>query len=78
MSVSTTADLLAHGQRYYLPVYRPREVILERFGPLGVPILFGTPFGHGNEKATMPLGVQARIDADASELVITESAVLPA
>ena len=30
MSVSTTADLLAHGQRYYLPVYRPREVILER------------------------------------------------
>ena len=30
MSVSTTADLLAQGQRYYLPVYRPREVILER------------------------------------------------
>ena len=30
MSVTTTADLLAHGQRYYLPVYRPREVILER------------------------------------------------
>ena len=30
MSVSTTADLLADGQRDYLPVYRPREVILER------------------------------------------------
>ena len=30
MSDTTTADLLAHGQRYYLPVYRPREVILER------------------------------------------------
>ena len=27
---TTTADLLANGQRYYLPVYRPREVILER------------------------------------------------
>ena len=30
MSATTSADLLANGQRYYLPVYRPREVILER------------------------------------------------
>jgi acetylornithine/N-succinyldiaminopimelate aminotransferase len=28
--MSDTIDLLAAGQRYYLPVYRPREVILER------------------------------------------------
>ncbi len=28
--MSTTAELLAAGQQYYLPVYRPREVILER------------------------------------------------
>ena len=28
--MSTTATLLAAGQQYYLPVYRPREVILER------------------------------------------------
>ena len=28
--MSTTADLLAAGQQYYLPVYRPREIILER------------------------------------------------
>ena len=28
--MSTTSDLLAAGQQYYLPVYRPREVILER------------------------------------------------
>ncbi len=27
---STTADLLAAGKHYYLPVYKPREVILER------------------------------------------------
>lgn len=32
MSATTSADLLANGQRYYLPVYRPREVILERGG----------------------------------------------
>ena len=28
--MTTTFDLLAAGQQYYLPVYRPREVILER------------------------------------------------
>ncbi len=28
--MSTTTDLLAIGQQYYLPVYRPREVVLER------------------------------------------------
>ena len=28
--MSTTAELLATGQQYYLPVYKPREVILER------------------------------------------------
>ena len=27
---ATTTDLLANGQRYYLPVYRPRDVVLER------------------------------------------------
>ena len=28
--MSTTADLLAAGKRYYVPVYKPRETILER------------------------------------------------
>ena len=26
----TTADLIAAGQRYYLPIYRPRGVVLDR------------------------------------------------
>lgn len=30
MTTPDTADLVALGQHYYLPVYRPREVILER------------------------------------------------
>lgn len=30
LATSATADLVALGQHYYLPVYRPREVILER------------------------------------------------
>src|SRR6516225_9576883 len=30
MSDTTTADLLAAGKTYYVPVYKPRETILER------------------------------------------------
>lgn len=30
VTTPATADLVALGQHYYLPVYRPREVILER------------------------------------------------
>jgi acetylornithine/N-succinyldiaminopimelate aminotransferase len=30
MTHASTADLVALGQRHYLPVYRPREVVLER------------------------------------------------
>ncbi|MBS0568813.1 MAG: acetylornithine transaminase [Proteobacteria bacterium] len=30
MSNTTTADLLAAGKRYYVPIYKPRETILER------------------------------------------------
>ncbi len=52
-----------------------RTVLRERLGPLGVPILFGVPFGHANEKATIPYGVEATLDADAKELIITESAL---
>jgi muramoyltetrapeptide carboxypeptidase len=51
------------------------EVLEERLGPLGVPVLYGLPFGHGAQFATLPLGAQATLDADTCSLVITESAL---
>lgn len=63
------------GRSHYDNCQTLREVLYERLAPLGVPIVYGIPFGHGNEKATIPLGVRARLDADAGELVILESAV---
>lgn len=53
-----------------------RDVVLERFGGLGVPIVTGLPFGHGNEKATIPYGVEATLDGNTGELIITEAAVV--
>ena len=52
------------------------DVIRDRLEPLGVPIVMGLPFGHGTEKATLPYGVQATLDADACELIVTEPAVV--
>lgn len=51
------------------------EVLAERLGALGVPVLYGLPFGHGDRHATLPLGVQATLDADAGMLTVTEPAL---
>lgn len=44
------------------------EVLDELLSPLGVPVLHGLPIGHGRHIATLPLGVQAELDADAGTL----------
>lgn len=51
------------------------EVLTGRLGHLGVPILYGLPIGHGETLATLPLGVQATLDADAQILTIDEPAL---
>jgi muramoyltetrapeptide carboxypeptidase len=51
------------------------EVLTGRLGHLGVPILYGLPLGHGATLATLPLGVQATLDADAQTLTIDEPAL---
>jgi muramoyltetrapeptide carboxypeptidase len=48
------------------------EVILDRLGGLGVPVLAGLPFGHIPENWTIPVGVRARLDADAGTLSLLE------
>jgi muramoyltetrapeptide carboxypeptidase len=54
------------------------QVLEERLGPLGVPVLYPLPVGHGGRLATIPLGVRATVDASTCELVITEPALVPA
>lgn len=50
------------------------EVIAERLGALGIPVARGFPFGHISESWTLPLGVRARLDADAGTLTLLEPA----
>jgi len=58
------------------PRTRSIEDVLERcLAPLGVPVLYRLPLGHGKHLATIPLGVQATLDADAQTLTIDEPGV---
>ena len=40
------------------------DVLRDRLGPLGVPVLGGLPIGHGPDPRTVPLGTPCRLDAD--------------
>jgi muramoyltetrapeptide carboxypeptidase len=51
------------------------EVIHDRLGGLGIPVATGFPFGHIDDNWTLPLGVHARLDADAGTLALLEPAV---
>jgi len=50
-----------------------REVIRERLGGLGVPLITDYPFGHITNPLTLPLGLSAVLDAEAGTLTYTES-----
>jgi muramoyltetrapeptide carboxypeptidase len=51
------------------------DVFEHHLGPLGIPVLFNLPLGHGDHLWTMPLGLQATIDADPRRIVIEEEAL---
>lgn len=50
-------------------------VLRERLGALGLPSALGFPFGHGRERAVLPLGVAARLDAGAGRLAFAAPAL---
>lgn len=55
---------------------RPLAAIFEEFArTLGVPAVAGIPVGHVDSQWTLPLGIRARLDADAGTLSLLEAAV---
>ncbi|WP_319463335.1 LD-carboxypeptidase [Micromonospora sp. RTP1Z1] len=47
------------------------DVLGERLGDLGVPVLGGLPIGHGVGQLTVPVGTRAVLDADAGTLTVS-------
>ncbi|MFI6288954.1 LD-carboxypeptidase [Streptomyces sp. NPDC051018] len=58
------------------PYERVREVLYDRLGGLGVPVVEELGFGHGDTQQTIPLGAAAVLDADAGTLTLEEPALL--
>jgi muramoyltetrapeptide carboxypeptidase len=51
------------------------EVLRDRLENLGIPVLSGLCFGHGDHKATLPIGAKAVLNTAGMFLEIVESAV---
>jgi muramoyltetrapeptide carboxypeptidase len=51
------------------------DVFEHHLEPLGIPVLFNLPLGHGDHLWTLPLGLRATIDADARTIVLEEEAL---
>ena len=49
----------------------------ELIAPLGIPAIANVPVGHGKHMATIPLGVQVRLDGAGKSLEVLEAAVAP-
>jgi len=51
------------------------EVVQDRLGDLGIPVLYNVPFGHIKNIWTLPIGAKATLDADAKTLTLDEPAL---
>jgi len=51
------------------------EVLATYFGPLRVPVAAGFPIGHLDDQWTLPIGVEAELDATQGRLSLLEAAV---
>jgi muramoyltetrapeptide carboxypeptidase len=49
------------------------DVLEEHLEPLGVPVLYRLPLGHGKHLASIPLGIRYTLDADGKTLALEES-----
>jgi muramoyltetrapeptide carboxypeptidase len=54
-----------------VPSFSVEEVLRDRLGDLGIPIVSNLPFGHDGPNGALPVGVMATLDADQGILDIT-------
>lgn len=53
-----------------------RQILEDLIVPLGKPAIYGLACGHGTYHLTLPIGVQARLDATEGLLSIDEAGVV--
>ena len=55
------------------PSFTVEEVLRDRFGDLGLPVVSDLPFGHDGVNAALPMGVEAVLDGEVGTLAIAPS-----
>jgi muramoyltetrapeptide carboxypeptidase len=61
-----------HNPGYYVDKSL-EDVLYDIIEPLRIPSIFGLPIGHSKDLATLPIGVQARLDAAGKNFAVIES-----
>ncbi len=64
------------GSKGYTWDYSLGEVLDNILGNLNIPVLYGLTIGHTPDKLTLPIGVEAELDADRGVLTILEAGVV--
>ncbi|MBU3698533.1 MAG: LD-carboxypeptidase [Candidatus Kapabacteria bacterium] len=69
-------DCEARGTSISGPSLSLQQVFEQRLASLGIPVVYGLPFGHVKSKMTLPLGVNAELNATERTFRVLEQAVV--
>ncbi|MBS1562459.1 MAG: LD-carboxypeptidase [Bacteroidetes bacterium] len=68
-------DCESKGLSFSEPSFTLQQVLEERISSLGIPAVYGLPFGHVKSKLTLPLGVEAELDATSRTFRLVQPSV---
>lgn len=51
-------------------------MLRDKFGGLGIPVIYGLPFGHVPHQATFPYGIEAELNVEKGTLTLLETGVV--
>lgn len=52
------------------------DVIKDRLGDLGIPVIYGLSFGHIRDQFTLPVGIEAELDTETATMTFLETGVV--
>jgi muramoyltetrapeptide carboxypeptidase len=52
------------------------DVLKDRLGNLGIPVIYGLSFGHIRDQFTLPLGIKAELETEGATMTFLESGVV--
>ena len=52
------------------------EVLRDRLGDLGIPVIYGLSFGHIRDQFTLPVGIKAELDTETATMTFLETGVI--